>query len=988
MKKLAILVLTACTLVASWAMYTSQQKAKVSLLPFAQQNEKEGEGGETDSPDQAIKQDYLMRYDPAINRVPTERLIAAQTSSQNYTNSITQQPPPGSQPPTPTSITMSWDNMGPNNVGGRTRTLLVDKNISTNERVWAAGVGGGLWRCNNISSSTYSWTKVNDMFDNLAVTTIAQNPTNPQTMYFGTGEGWFNVDAIQGAGIWRSTNGGTTWARLSSTNNSNFFFVNKMVVATNGDVYAATRNGVFRSKTATDPTNNLAWELVLGGSGVSGYDLEIAANGTIYASIGSAFATGSVYKSTTGNASSWTQINTGLPTSALHRIELACAPSNANVVYAMVAGTTYTLSSCGGIGYMFRGVFKTTDAGANWTPCAFPIDADPCIAENNDLTRGMSWYCMALAVDPNNANTVYAGGIDLFKSTNSGSNWTQISQWEGNYGYQNVHADQHAIVFNPGSSAVIYFTNDGGIFRTATGTNATPTLVARNKNYNVTQFYAGAIKNSSTEFYVLAGAQDNGTQKFTINATNSPTTYASGGDGGFCHIDQLNPLYQFTANTGNNLMRSVDEGNTFYYLPSNGSGRFINPSDYDDQNKIMYSGGNSGELIRRTNLTAATPPDPQTILIPDISGKSVSHVKISPNNPTTVYVAAGAISSGTFVEPRVVKLTGANGIAIPVQDITASITLPAGTNISCVEVQPGNEQHIIITISNFGNFSKVYETNNGGTNWVEIGKTSNLLSDIPVYWAMFDPFNPDRVLLATDVGVWSTLNLDGVNTLWSPSNIGLANARVDMLVLRPADKTVIAVTHGRGVYKSSSLIPAANFTTSSPVCSNKPNDFFDTSTGTAISWAWDFNGDNIIDSNLKNPTGICGGINVPVKLTITTIDGQTLTKTKTISGSVCLGTSCSGKTDLTLSAISTINVAPNPFSNQTVISYSLEQKEQVNLQIFDLQGKLVSTVVNNELQETGSHKATFEATDLPSGIYYGVLQVGKKREVIKLLCNR
>lgn len=91
MKKLAILVLTACTLVASWAMYTSQQKAKVSLLPFAQQNEKEGEGGETDSPDQAIKQDYLMRYDPAINRVPTERLIAAQTSSQNYTNSITQQ---------------------------------------------------------------------------------------------------------------------------------------------------------------------------------------------------------------------------------------------------------------------------------------------------------------------------------------------------------------------------------------------------------------------------------------------------------------------------------------------------------------------------------------------------------------------------------------------------------------------------------------------------------------------------------------------------------------------------------------------------------------------------------------------------------------------------------------------------------------------------------------------------------------------------------
>ncbi len=159
------------------------------------------------------------------------------------------------------------------------------------------------------------------MFDNLAVTTIAQT-TNPKHFNFNVCHSMHN-DYL---------------GRLSSTNNSNFFFVNKMVVATNGDVYAATRNGVFRSKTATDPTNNLAWELVLGGSGVSGYDLEIAANGTIYASIGSAFATGSVYKSTTGNASSWTQINTGLPTSALHRIELACAPSNANVVYAMVAG--------------------------------------------------------------------------------------------------------------------------------------------------------------------------------------------------------------------------------------------------------------------------------------------------------------------------------------------------------------------------------------------------------------------------------------------------------------------------------------------------------------------------------------------------------------------------------------------------------------------------------------------------------------------------
>ena len=1005
MRQLIVLVVfSVCIFSAMRVIYTTQFRSQVVIRPFVVDSESVGEGEdeETDSPDQAIKQDFVMRYDPAINRVPTERLIAAQQAAQTYTNSITQQPPPGGSVPVSSSIPMAWTEMGPSNVGGRTRTFLVDRNVSTNERVWAGGVGGGLWRCNNISSSSSSWSKINDQFDNLAVTTIAQNPTNPQYMYFGTGEGWYNQDAIQGAGIWRSIDGGVSWTRLSITANSNFFFVNKIVVASNGDVYAATRNGVYRSKTSTDATNNVAaWELVLGGSGVSGYDLEIAANGTIFASIGVPFSTGLVYKSTTGNAGSWVQIVTGLSSSFLHRIELACAPNDANVLYAMVAGTNGTAAICDNStlnGYSFRGVYKSVDGGSNWTLCTFPIDSDNCIAQNSDMCRGASWYDMAIAVDPNNANTVYVGGIDLFKSINGGSNWTQLSHWQGT-GSQYVHADQHAIVFNPNSSAVIYFTNDGGIYRTANGTASVPTLVSKNKNYNVTQFYAGAIKNTSAEFYALCGSQDNGTQKFTINSYGATST-ATGGDGGFCHIDSQNSLFQFTSFPYNTLSRSVDGGNTFSELLSSGTGRFINPSDYDDEYKVLYAAGNAGDVIRRRDLTASSPPLPDIISITAMAGRKASHIKVSPNTSTTVYVATGHEGGLMPLRPKVFKLNNANGSNISVQDITTDASfggsLPGISGyISCVEVERGNEQHIIITLSNFGLVSKVYETTNGGTNWTAVWNT-NTSQDIPIYWALFDPYNSDRVLLATDVGVWSTLNLDGVNTIWSPSNSGfmsgtgsiLGNVRVDMLVLRPSDNTVLAVTHGRGLFKSSSLIPAANFSVSYlPACSNKVNNFVDLSTGTVVSWAWDFNGDNIVDSNLKNPVGICGGIGVPVKLTITTIDGQTLSRTKTISGSPCFGTPCSGKMAFGSESAIGLEISPNPFSYETKISYSLEEAANVSIRVFDMQGKLVSVPMEHTLQGIGNYSVGFNGSSLANGVYYVVLNIGSKQKTVKVVCT-
>ena len=122
-----------------------------------------------------------------------------------------------------------------------------DPNDSNNEKLWAAGVAGGIWFNNDITDINSSWQNVDDFMANLAITTLAYDPTNTQIFYAGTGEGFFNGDAVRGAGIFKSTDGGSSWALISDTETSDFNYVQKVVVAGTGTVLAATRTGIFRS---------------------------------------------------------------------------------------------------------------------------------------------------------------------------------------------------------------------------------------------------------------------------------------------------------------------------------------------------------------------------------------------------------------------------------------------------------------------------------------------------------------------------------------------------------------------------------------------------------------------------------------------------------------------------------------------------------------------------------------------------------------------
>ncbi|MEO8151287.1 MAG: PKD domain-containing protein [Bacteroidia bacterium] len=772
-----------------------------------------------DRMDLAWQQEFDLTKDPATNTVPRDRLVEAFNYAQSFSSAGTVNKVAGAIPG------IVWRERGPNNVGGRTRAIMVDPNDGTKKTVWAGSVGGGLWKTTDITAASPDWTPVNDLMGNLAITSIAYDPSNTQVMYFGTGEGWFNGDAIRGLGIWKTTDGGVTWNQLASTNNASFYYVERIAIAANGDVYAATTSGLRRSQ-----NGGTTWTQVLGsGNGSvsnSISDVEISPNGTIWCGIG-IFSTDGVYNSATGNTGSWTKCNTGgngFATAGIQRVEIACAPSNANVIYAM----------CQGGGNGIGAIYKTVDAGVNWTSCTLPADADGGVGA--DMTRGQAWYDLAIAVDPNNSNTLIVGGVDLFKSANGGTSWTQIAHWYGGFGYQYVHADQHLVYYEPGNSSVIYFGNDGGIWRSTNGAAVTPTIISKDDNYNVTQFYGGALNPGYHNNQMMSGAQDNGTNQ-TNNAAIGSAVQVTGGDGCFCHIDQNQPQYQFSSYVFNNYYRSTNTGASFNSITADNSGSFVNPTDYDDANNNLYACHANGDYYVMLNAPASAALT--TIAVAAFGGGKVTHISVSPNTSNRVFFG---LNNG-----NVVIADNAN-TGTPTASNIKGGSMP-GTPVSCIAIEKGNDAHLLVTYSSYG-VNSVWETTNGGTTWTSV---EGNLPDMPIRWALFSPVTNTQALVSTELGVWSTDLLNGGATNWAPSNTGFANVRVDMLQFRSSDSLVMAITHGRGNFTTDVFMSASPDFTSDKIITytNKPVKFIDASYH-PTSWNWDF-GDGTF-STLQNPT--------------------------------------------------------------------------------------------------------------------------------------
>lgn len=746
---------------------------------------------------QALHQEFMMTRDPLLDRVPRERLGVARTQLDLLSANRV--------------AALGWQERGPNNVGGRTRAILVDKNDATGNTVFAGSVGGGLFKTTNFTSTTPTWAPVNDFLPNLAITAMVQDNVNPNIMYAGTGEGWFNVDAIVGRGIYKSTDGGTTWNSLPFTiattpTITTFDYVQDLAIDNNGNIYASLRNltstsrGVQRS---TDGGNT--WTQVLGAALTNpttglpfptgrAADIEVASNGDIYASLGlvgpavnnrsivmkSSFAANGA---NTGALGTWVDITPVTPT-VTQRTEIVLAPSDAQRVYLLMQDSATS---------QVQNIFRSSDGGATWTILAAPT------ALNNVTPQGdfsQTWFNLIGAVDPNNANIIVVGGLNLARSLDGGNSWTTITSGSGS---GSVHVDHHALIFI-GSTKLVNG-NDGGVYYSENINVTSPSFANKNNGYNVTQFYACDYHPTDVNYF-LAGAQDNGTQRFTNTAINS-TTNLTGGDGGFCHIDQNEPNIQIGAFFGSGYAISNNGFSSYsirnFNAGGNILGQFINPTDYDDNANLLYAGGNPNTYTFISNISSPPSAALNTASV-SLGGREVTAVKVDASAANTIYIGA---SFGGLI-PQVAKITSSNTIT-PTIISSANIGAIANAAISSIDIDPANPNHLIATLSNFGVIS-VFESTNGGASFTSI---EGNLPDMPVRWAIFAPANAQLngaaggnggVLLGTELGVWTTSAIAGAATQWIPNNTGLANVRTDMLKYRSSDNLVVAATHGRGLY--------------------------------------------------------------------------------------------------------------------------------------------------------------------------------------------
>ncbi|MBI1764934.1 MAG: hypothetical protein HYR56_26285 [Acidobacteria bacterium] len=716
----------------------------------------------------------------------------------------------------------TWNPLGPGNIGGRTRGLVInpqDPNV-----MFAAGVSGGLWKTTN---GGQAWAPIGDRLANLTVSALLLDPTNANVIYVGTGEGVsvFTEDTqgdFRGAGIFKSTDGGATFSQLEGTRNENFYFVNDLVIspASNQRLYAATRAGVYRSLDGGGTWTRVLNPLNVDGDPVTGgcFDLAMRTDkldaDVVFAACGS-FEDAAIYRTKNGaGADAWSQVFTE---AGMGRTALALAPSNQDIIYAIsseVEDRTFVnqlhavfRSTSGGDASTWTARVRNTSANKlNRSILSFAIDsfATDCGYALQDGYFGQAWYDLVLAVDPVDSNRVWAGGVDFFRSDDGGANWglaTQAYQDPANAQY--LHPDQHLLVFHPQyngtTNQVLFVGNDGGLWRTenaragvATGptapcqaSNTAVTWRSLNNGYGVTQFYHGTVTPDGKSYF--GGTQDNGTVLGTDQQGGNAWREIFGGDGGYVAIDVNRPATLYAESTGYSLNKSTDGGATFgsaLFGISGDSGQFITPYviDPSDPNRLWTGGA----FIWRTTSAASLWTRASNIAP---GNGDVSALAVSPTDAN--YVLVG-LSDGFIART-------ANGLTTNAATNWAS-TQPQRGYVSWLTFDPNNKNIAYATFSTFGS-GHVYRSQDAGATWTAIdGTGTGALPDVPVHCLVIDPNNTARLYIGTDVGVFVT-NDGGAN--WAVENTGFPNVITESLTLQVVngETWLYAFTHGRGAWR-------------------------------------------------------------------------------------------------------------------------------------------------------------------------------------------
>jgi photosystem II stability/assembly factor-like uncharacterized protein len=634
---------------------------------------------------------------------------------------------------------------------------------------------GGLWRS---ADGGANFSPVSDGHVDLAVGAIAFSRSNPDVVYAGMGDA---KAFYLGTGILKSTDAGQTWARVS------------------GDTLPAPGATTRIAVDPADPNRVYVAQFLGRDSGVT--------------------ALRGVYVSADGGVT-WRQALPGVAT------DLVLDPSDSRALYAAM---TYVAGDD-----RPPGIYQSTDGGATWrhvfkppsAPATGPYPPDfsanlKLATTSSDPARvyalsggrgglrlgfsrngGRTWkkrrvrgvdpaqltYNFYLAADPADRDTLYIGTRDLYKSTDAGRTWENLTLnfvWDGSsYAYDPLgsksHPDQHAYAFAPDDPGAMYIGNDGGLSKSTDGGR---TFSSLNTTLSLTQFY-GLTLHPEDPAVSYGGTQDNGTQRRLGDSYQWQEFF--GGDGGQCVVNPEDPAQVFTTyirgfvfrfgNNGSTFQGTIGTNRIFEEPDSRPRIAFIAPFVGNGVDRTLYFG--TWRLFVSSDLGETWTAPAGDLDLTRGGSDVLSRIAVAPADLDVIYTGS---SQGR------VMATADGGETW--RDVTAGLP---NRYISHIAVDAADPATVYVTVSGYGS-GHVFKSVDGGANWADV---SGDLPDVPVNTLLADPRDPAVLYAGTDVGVFRSTS----GGVWESFNAGLPPVVVTALTAHPSGAIQLA-TYGRGAYE-------------------------------------------------------------------------------------------------------------------------------------------------------------------------------------------
>jgi len=637
---------------------------------------------------------------------------------------------------------------------------------------------GGIWRSTDGGAS---FVPVSDDQVDLAVGSLAFSKSSPAIAYAGMGD---TKGGYLGSGVLKSTDAGGTWLRVSNASLPSPGSISKLEIdpANPDRVYVAQYSTVAGGKVTSSGVyvstdGGIKWNRALAGA-PRDVVIDPSDSRVLYAGLSridkDTDPDFGLYRST-DSGSTWANVFTAAQYDLNRRrdFRVAVSPANPRVIYAYFGGFVGSSPDAR--------LRVSTDAGATWT--------DRNLAAVDTANLGYNTY---LAADPRDALTVYVGSRDVFRSTDGGDSWTNLTRnfYDSGAGFQYApggsatHTDQHALAFSPANPNEFYVGNDGGVSKTTDNGN---TFRSLNDTLTLTQF-VGISLHPANPAISYGGTQDNGTQQ---RSADSKWYEVLSGDGGHAVINPLDPSVVFMTYVRGDIFRVVNDGQTFdlqvgsnatfgeffqspriaFYPPFVGNG--VDATLYFGTWRLFISTNLGNSWIAPSgflDLTKGSTDAGQDVL---------SAIAVARSNTNVIY-------TGSAQGRAMVSTNGGRNWA----DVTGGLP---DRSITSIAVDPSNPSIAYLTVSGFTT-GHVFRTTNTGETWTDV---SGSLPDVPASALLVDPSDSNTIYLGTDIGVFRSTTRGND---WRSFNRGMPPVVVHDFSAN-ASGVIQVATYGRGAYE-------------------------------------------------------------------------------------------------------------------------------------------------------------------------------------------